>query len=265
MIQRDTRGGIVLDSPRGTHGYTELGNPQYGWRRLVLADAITTADPATHLSGAVTDGGDGAGIAVPLTGSWGSGDWTGTYWYGIWPLLDNFGRVMGGNVEIALSFAVRLRGSFSETDDFAIGMALVNETALTGATVDGKGIHINANGAGGAGVIGTGNSSSTNGTGTQTNAAAGQANVVWAVGHVAFSGQTTGRLWCTGNIGLDSSGVVVASSGAVPVGTVTMGGPPARWYLAMYAGRNDATNASAKTPAADCYYAAPLHRPLVNW
>lgn len=263
-LQFDGKGRITRLPlwPGLPHGPAATPAVQYGWRRLKLADAIASGDPASRLTGAVTDALEGGGISYPLTASWQSSDAPGNYPYHTWPLLDVHGQLVGGDVTFCVPFYVRFRATYSETDDVVIGIALSTESAFTGSTIESKGIHLICNGAGGSGVVATGNSTATNGSGTQTNAAAGQSGVVSAIGAVFVGGGGASRLFVTGSIGLDSSGNVVASSGSAQTTTVTLSAPPSLWYLHSYAGRVDNTNASTKTVTADLYYGAPLVYPF---
>jgi hypothetical protein len=227
--------------------------------RLNLADAISTADPGSRLSSALVDLGEGSGIKSPLTGSWGSTDWSGAYPYAMWNLNDLFGRQLGGNYNLSIPLYIRLRTTQADTDDFAIGLAVVNESVLTGATVDGKGIQIVGNGAGGSGSLRTGNVDTTNGSGTVSNASSSVANLVWAAGFMSYAGIGASRIYVNGSLGLNSSGAAVGG-GTSPITALTLAATPSSWYLAAFFGRNDATNAGTLPNIAADFYVGPIVR-----
>jgi hypothetical protein len=249
---------VRADEPRNAMR-DDLGSPRFGWRRLRLADALSTADPGSRLASAITDSGEGAGIVFPLNGGWGSNDWSGAYPYVMWGLEDLFGRPLGGSVTLGITFRARLFTSLAATDEFVIGVALVNESVLTGSTVDGKGVMVVGTGAGVN--LSSGNVNTANGTGTLS-AGTMTATTVGALGTVSIQGGTLPRLYISGSLGINASGDSVSGAGSNPIAAQNLTGIPSRWYVAAFAGRTSAGVAAAKSPAADFHIAPLLRTPL---
>lgn len=248
----------VLDLPAAAN-FSANGNPTFGWRRLRLSDAIATADPGSRLASAITDGGAGSGIVFPLTGGWGSTDWSGAYPFATWRLSDLYDAPIGASSNIVFTVGVRLWTSLAATDEFVIGVALASENTLTGTTVEAKGIYMVGTGAGSN--LATGNCSSNNGSGTQSNGTM-TSGVVSAVGSLMVHGDGGGRLYANGSLGVDGSWGAVGG-GVAALGAVTLAAQPSQWYLHAFAGRLSAGAAGAISPAADFFISPVAYHHMV--
>lgn len=238
--------------------FDALGAPRFGARRLHYADRLTTADPGSRLASAITDGGEGVGISFPLTGLWGSADWGGAYPYIVWSLEDVFGAPLGGTVGSAtvLSFVVRPTVP-TPLEEVWVGMAIVNETDLASATVDGAGCAITWTGAvnPAAQTLRLNNGTSTSVTGSTS------AGMVSCVQPIAQVGTGTARMVGGLASGQDSAGAVLNAATATGVGVFSSN--PSRLYVVLAAGRTSAGAAGNFTALVDAYVAPCVRSQLV--
>lgn len=252
-------GSRVLDhcSP----SFDPLGAIRFGHRRLHYADRLTAADPTSRLSGAITDGGEGVGISFPLNGSWNSSDWAGAAPNIIWSLDDIFGAPLGGAIAAPVVLTVFARATIpAPADEWYVGVCIVNDTVLTGGTVDGAGVGIGGNAAGAAGPRAV-RFACPNGVGTIA-LSTGDATAVGARGNLSIT-----SIGSAGGISqflvssLDASGAGLQTTSNA--GTANFGNP-ARLYLAAVAGRTDAAVAGGITIKADFYVSPVLRFPLLT-
>lgn len=252
----------LLDATQVSHSADANGATRFGPRRLALVNG-TAVDPASHLASAITDGGSGAGIAFPLNGSWASSDWSGAYPYVRWSLDDLLGCPLGGALATPVLLQLYVRTTVPVVgDEVRVVAAIVNETDLTTATIDGVGMGILYSGGGNPAVEAT---KTANGSVTST-AGTGVAAIVG--GFVCLSLRSIGA---TGTFAgsrvdpLDSSGVIIPSGSALSGTTsaVVSYGNPSRNYLVLAAGRTSAGNTNAFTIKADLYVGPMLRQPLL--
>lgn len=217
-------------------------------RRLDWDRRIASGDPGSKLSTPITD--DGTKITTSLIGSWTSTDpYDGNNPYGIWPAIDPWGNPLSGTACGAVTLLL-MTSDASSGDAIFASLALVNETDLTTATIDGRGMGFNYTSAGTFlgyshalinGVytsVATANNANSRGINSQI--------------RIRDDNGSSSRLGTHSVNVTDSSwGYLVPGNGS---GTVIFGAP--RWYLAMVFVRTDAAVASTKTISAAAYYIA---------
>lgn len=264
-VQLDRRGRITrLDSrllAKYSPSYDTLGAMCFGHRRLNYSERLTTADPTSRLSGAITDGGEGVGISFPLTGGWSSTDWAGAAPNIIWPLEDLFGAPLGGAICAPFVVTVFARATIlAPADEWYVGLSLVNDTVLSGATVEGGGVGLAGDAGGVAGPRGA-RFACANGAGTMA-VTTSDATAVGARGTLAVASVGAGSSiaqFVVSSIDASGAGIVVTSSG----GAASFGNP-SRLYLAAFAGRSSAGAAGGVTVKADFYVSPVLRFPLMT-
>lgn len=237
--------------------YSPLGAPRFGLKRLHYGDRLTTADPASHLASAITDGGEGVGISFPLNGSWGSTDWAGAYPYIIWNLTDVFNAITDSTSGTWFQLAIMLRATVPVAgDEFKIGLGIVSETDLTTGTIDGRGFAVDGTGAN----LTVQSFTVSNGTFGQAASAANN-SIVGASGGVGILGSGGTNISASRSAALDSAGAFLTSGAAGAAVVNTTAGT--RLYLALAAGRQSAGNTNNLTLNVDAYYSPALRHNFV--
>lgn len=231
-----------VDPPRST---TIFSARRLDWDRI-----IASGDPNSRLNGAITD--DGTAISAPLKGSWATTDLYGDAPYGVWPLLDPWGRVISGACASPILLMLLVVGG-NVNDDIGASIAVVNETDVTSGTVDGRGVRVGFSSASSSVAA----NSLANGTqvGVVGTASVSVRSVTGMVVLVDNNGANS-RLAQTTASSLDANWAFSTSGAGVPSNTtVTFG--TGRYYLAMAFYRINAGNAQAKTIVASAYYTVP--------
>lgn len=251
----DAKGRIVrLDGSHTQGARDPLGTLRFGMRRVSMRDVVTNGDPASHLSAAITDAGDGLGFAFPLTGIWTSTEITDDAPYVTAPLLDVFRNPVGGtDLILSTAIVVVARATLpTVTDNVKFGAVIHNERDWRTATVDGRGVGVQFNVTNPSSQgISIANGTTSNGT------SATAAGVVGAVGPVTRLGRTatTTEQWM-GSIsqGFDSNFDIVASTPATRNASNGTGADTGLYYVTLFAARTDVANVANFTVKFDAYY-----------
>lgn len=225
--------------------YDANGAPMVAPRELTDGEFSAAQDPGSRLGGGgfVYSGGQ---WSVNLTGSWGSADCTGAWPYRVSILRDFCGiPVRSVNEVPTVLVAMELTSTHDSADEFCVGVLLANAAALTGSTVDARGVGIIGTGTGGSGYAAAAELRSTNGTGNLTAGTVGS-GVVAMLGAVKVLGLDGAQVQSAAHA-YDSSGNRVANAGtASSAGSVDFGAPTTS-YLTLVAGRTSAAATSAIT------------------
>lgn len=224
-------------------------------RRLALASIVASGNPNSRLVAPASDLGDGAGIRISLTGGWTSTDWAGAHPYWVWEILDVAGVAIGGDDDFSLAVAMAIRAHPGDASDTDLRVAIVNETDLTSATIDGMNAGIRWT-ADARGVI---VSNVSNGTASAVGTGTGVAGAAYMrASFPRFGEGAASTLVSPRACLLNSSRAYIASSNVnqAPGNGVVIGNP-SKLYLALVAGRS-ATTAGDVTIDVDVYYAPPL-------
>lgn len=218
-------------------------------RRLDWDRAIATGDPGSKLSTPITD--DGTKITASMIGSWTTSDlYDGNNPYGVWPVLDPWGAPMSGTACGAMSLLLMTSDASSGDAVFA-SLALVNETDLTTATIDGRGVGFNYSSAGT--FLGYSHSLINGAYSSAASGSTGSSRGVVTQVRVRDNNTASSRLGADSAIAVDSAWVYAGAS-ATSAGAVIFGAP--RWYLAVVFARTDAAVSATKTISAAAYYIA---------
>lgn len=215
--------------------------------RFSYADRSSTGDPGTRLVSPITDGGAGSGISFVLTGGWTSTDWGGAWPYVTWQLKDLLGVGATADTITAYNVIVKLRTGPGDSTDTAVRVAIINESDVTTATVDGVTGGLLFSGATRNTQVG----SMTNGSASALVSGTTSATITGGQFYCNRIGMGASTIIKPQMAGLDASNVYVASTNVSTASVITVGNPSA-WYLVLCAGRT-ATTAGNATVAVDVY------------
>lgn len=249
----DAKGRNIYDGhiPKGrVDNFSAL---RHGMRRINLAEAVVTADPASHLTAAITDGGEGIGYSFPLGNTWASAELTDDAPYFTCPLLDVDNRLVGGSMILSTTLVVFMRSTPAVTDVVRVGAIIHNERDWRTATVDGRGIGliyaVTNPQCQSVGIV--------NGT-TSTTTGAATAGIVGGIGPVIRAGTDTAiveQFTTVSCFGLDSSFDGVQSSVATKAANNGTGpGANGNWYITVFAARTSVAGVSNYTAVFDVWY-----------
>lgn len=116
--------------------FTATGAVKMAWRRMDLSQALGSYDPGSRLNSAISDGGEGTGISIDLTGSWSTSDPLTSGVYIVWDARDIFGHLLEGGTPWVISYLLVERTNPGNSTDYNIVAGIMNE-ATDSATIDG--------------------------------------------------------------------------------------------------------------------------------
>lgn len=230
--------------------------PAVGWRRLRIADRLSTTDPSSRISVAYAD--TATGISRTVTGGWSTTDpLDGGVNY--WRALDPVGRPLDPALCWDIDFLIIERTPAGLSSDLVVMVGLLNE-ATDSATVDGIYCAIRYSGAG----RNVRHGAVFNGAGANLlDDASDQATlriVSMSMGRMGASHGESLRAQ-----GLTSTGAIIAAAATGPVAT---SGAGTGWMSAgvptiFFGDIRSATTAGAEAVVHDVYYRATAQSALV--
>lgn len=221
-------------------GATRLGMPpQYRDRtyRRPRADEFTWYNPGSRFTGGASpvENGGGTAMTVSLVGSvviasTANPDFAASC-YGIMPLQDAYGVQITGDVAYAMGLRMRFGTAPVVGDNVLAAMGIINESDLTGTTVDGNQFLYDATAAVGASPRIRAHTISDGATGGATN---GAVTATVAGGAITCLRNALGASDGFRNgVGLDTSRGTVAGAGITPTAGVQLG-TGGRWLFVAF-------------------------------